>query len=151
MRSTRAITANTIMTSTASTIMATSRTDPPSPATARFGRRALLTGGVAGVSLGAGAALGLTGSKLAGLNTGARDAAAEGTVASAGADGDLPGFGGESLPCHGRHQAGIVSPPATHIRFAAYELRPSVDREAIERLFRVLTDDIEGLTSGSSP
>lgn len=79
------------------------------------------------------------------------DAAAGETVPSLGASGDLPGFGGEALPCHGRHQAGVVTAPAAHIRFAAYTLRPETDADALRRMFRILTGDIEGLTSGDSP
>ena len=78
-------------------------------------------------------------------------ATAAGTVPSQGFDGTLVGFGGEALPCHGTHQAGIVTPPAAHIHYAAYELRPETDAHALQRMFRVLTGDIEGLTSGAAP
>lgn len=102
----------------------------------RFGRRALLTGGAAGAGLGAalgfGAALGIPG---------LRDTPTARAVE----------FGGESLPCHGVHQAGITTPPTAHQRYVAYTLRPETDRDALTRMFRILTGDIEGLTSGVAP
>ncbi|MBK0420913.1 Dyp-type peroxidase [Leucobacter sp. CSA2] len=105
-------------------------------------RRSLLTGGAAGAGLGAvlglGAAVGIPAIRAA-------IAPDRSAAASAAA------FGGESLPCHGPHQAGVITEPTTHVRFVAYRLKPTTDRAAIERLFRILTDDVEGLTSGDSP
>ncbi|MFC6236062.1 Dyp-type peroxidase, partial [Leucobacter soli] len=60
-------------------------------------------------------------------------------------------FGGEVLPCHGAHQAGVVTPPGANIRYLAYELRDETDADALGRMFRILTGDIEGLTSGVAP
>ncbi|MBL5974357.1 MAG: Dyp-type peroxidase [Candidatus Leucobacter sulfamidivorax] len=106
----------------------------------RLSRRALLTGGAAG--LGVGAVLGVGG---------ALGVSALGTAAPGGEERALSGFGGESLPCHGEHQAGIVTMPGAHIRYSAYALRPEVDADALRRMFRILTGDIEGLTSGRGP
>lgn len=121
---------------------------------AALDRRSLLTGGVAGLGigavLGAGGALGVSGLRRTGASAPADAASAE-TLPSLGAAGSAPGFGGESLPCHGAHQAGIVTVPGSHIRFAAYVLKPETDLDALERMFRVLTGDIEGLTSGEGP
>lgn len=118
-------------------------------------RRSLLTGGAVG--LGLGGLLGVGGA-LGGIALGRGEevsppgaAASAGTEASLGDGGGLPGFGRETLSCHGVHQSGITSPPGAHIRFVAYQLRPEVDRDALSRLFRVLTGDVEGLTSGASP
>ena len=112
----------------------TTSTDPPA-----LGRRALLTGGAVGLGLGgllgAGGALG-----VAALRQPGEPAEPSQTL-----------FGGESLACHGRHQAGIVTAPAAHVRFAAYTLRPETDTDALRRMFRVLTGDIEGLCSGEAP
>lgn len=140
----------------------TTRTDPADSEAARpakhapprLARRALLTGGAAGLGLGAvlgaGGALGLPGLRRpAGGAVGGATAAE--TVPATGAGGELPGFGGESLPCHGPHQAGIATAPAAHIRFVAYVLRPETDADALRRMFRILTGDIEGLTSGGAP
>ncbi|WP_336658578.1 Dyp-type peroxidase [Leucobacter sp. USHLN153] len=130
------------------------------PPPAKIGRRALLTGGAVsvGAALGLGAALGVGGTlgavairrhsepdapRLTGID--------DTVETSAGAGGDLPGFGGEALSCHGPHQAGIATVPAAHLRYVAYALRPETDRAALERLFRVLTDDVEGLTAGTAP
>ena len=114
-----------------STMMGTSTDSGP-----RLGRRALLTGGAAG--LGVGAALGIGGT-LAATGAASRD-----TLEPAA-------FGGERLPCHGPHQAGVVTPPGARIRYAAYTLNPETDAHALARMFRLLTGDIEGLTSGTAP
>jgi len=116
----------------------------------RIARRALLTGGAAGI----GAALGAGGALFTvrgAESEGPGSAAAAETEVSLGADGGIPGFGGESLPCHGEHQSGITTVPAAHIRYLAYELEEGTDRDALRRMFRVLTGDIEGLTSGEAP
>lgn len=102
-------------------------------------RRALLTGGATGAALGVGATL----------------AASLGARAFA-TDPDLvptaePAFGGEYLPCHGPHQAGIVGDFTAHTRYVAYTLRPETDRSALSRMFRILTGDIEALTQGVAP
>lgn len=102
--------------------------------TTELSRRALFSG----VGAAVGAALG------AGALAGAGGAAA----IEAGRDAT---FGGEALACHGTHQAGIATAPAAHIRYLAYELRRDTDAAALRRLFRVLTGDIEGLTSGDAP
>lgn len=118
-------------------------------------RRTLLTGGAVGFGLGG--LLGVGGAAgAAALAQQSQDPLpgeqfSVGTERSLGIHGELPGFGGEVLPCHGPHQAGIVTPPAAHVRFLAYALRPETDRDALQRLFRVLTNDIEGLTSGEGP
>lgn len=113
----------------------------------RFDRRTLLTGGAVGVGLGSAlgalGALGVVGATDARGHAGAHE--------SAGVSQPGPSFGTESLPCHGVHQAGIITPPGAHIRFAAYQLRPEADAAALQRMLRVLTQDIEGLTSGESP
>ena len=119
----------------------------------RFGRRALLTGGAAGAGIGAvlgiGAALGIPALRDAATGSGTGDAGRTGTTGEGGID--ATGFGGESLPCHGAHQAGVTTAPVAHARYVAYTLRPETDRAALERMFRILTGDIEGLTSGRAP
>lgn len=102
-----------------------------------FDRRTLFAGGAAG--LGIGAALGAGGALGA-------------VPLLRGSDGEPPEpFGGETLACHGRHQAGIATAPAAHVRFTAYGLRPETDADALRRMFRVVTGDIEALTSGEGP
>lgn len=137
-------------------------TNSPSPHQAsadhprRLARRSLLAGG--GLGLGLGALLGAGGAWGATSERASRaEAEAPGTdaslesVPSQGIDGHLPGFGGESLPCHGKHQAGIVSVQSAHVQYHSYLLHPETDAAALQRMFRVLTGDIEGLTSGFSP
>lgn len=51
-------------------------------------------------------------------------------------------------PFHGPHQAGITTPPQTHAVFLALDLRHGVDRTALGRLMRILTDDAARLTQG---
>ena len=112
-----------------------------------FDRRALLTGGAVGVGLGG--ALGALGT-LAGIG-GFGDIGGFGKPDAPGISGEDRTFGADTLPCHGTHQAGVTTAPGAHIRFVAYQLRPEVDATALQRMFRVLTGDIEGLTSGDSP
>lgn len=114
----------------------------------RFDRRALFTGGAVGVGLGS--VLGALGAGP--LLGGSRDGSGNGIFAGSGISVDeaVP-FGEELLSCHGAHQAGVITPPTANIRYAAYQLRAEVDADALQRMFRVLTDDIEGLTSGDSP
>lgn len=116
-----------------------------------FARRSLLTGGAAGIGAILGAAATFTGMQsrpdpLTGLT-----AAAAETVPALSPTGNAVGFGGEALPCHGAHQAGIITAPAAHVRYLAFDLRPDTTGESLERLFTILTGDIEGLTSGSAP
>ncbi|MGK0715506.1 Dyp-type peroxidase [Leucobacter sp. W1153] len=126
---------------------------PDAERSPHIGRRALLTGGAAGLGLGAvlgaGAALGIPALRTDPVAV--ADAAGEESVRAAGPGGDLWGFGGESLPCHGDHQAGIASVPAAHTRFVSYRLLPETDAAALTRMFRILTGDIEGLTAGTGP
>lgn len=101
----------------------------------RLSRRGFLTGGAAGLGFGA-----VVGSASA---------------AAALSGGETPEgsqvFGGETLACHGAHQAGITTPAATHVRYLSYRLRDETDAAALTRMFRILTGDIEGLTSGAGP
>lgn len=121
-------------------------------------RRTLLKRGALGIGaagagalLGAGGAVGSRALRDAAAPPAPGGAATADTVASTGAGGDLAGFGGEALDCHGPHQAGITTRPAAHAVYAAFALLPETDAAALGRLLRVLTDDIEGLTSGAGP
>ena len=139
---------------------------PPADA-GRRSRRGLLLGGVAA---GAGAAVGLSvgatlprwrdhgGSGDAGHagvgpsdssgaeNQGARpDGGHAGTSAANLADGTA------TIPFHGAHQAGIATAPAARVLMVALDLTPEMDREAIIRLLRLLTDDAARLATGRAP
>ncbi|KUF08233.1 Dyp-type peroxidase [Leucobacter sp. G161] len=120
----------------------------------RLSRRALLTGGAVGAGIGAllGGAGGVAGGYTLAGQERANEPGFDPSVQPALGDlTEAPGFGGEALPCHGRHQAGIISVPATHVRHIAYTLRSETDREAITRMLRILTGDIEALTAGVGP
>lgn len=108
----------------------------------RFNRRSLFTGGALGLGLGS-VATALGAFSLQGTKN------SNGSVA--GEENKEAFFGEETLPCHGANQAGVVTPPGAHARFSAYKLRPETDAAALQRMFRLLTGDIEGLTSGDSP
>lgn len=118
-------------------------------------RRALLTGGTVGVGVGAllgiAGALGLQRSPEASQPPAIPGDTDETFKVSLGDDGNHTGFGREALPCHGTHQPGVTMVPGAHIRYLSYALRPETDRASLVRMFRILTEDIEGLTSGAAP
>ncbi|AXT84411.1 peroxidase [Aeromicrobium sp. A1-2] len=70
-------------------------------------------------------------------------AAREATVAEA-ASPAAPAI----VPFRGVHQAGVATSPQAYAAFVAYDLRGGVDREALVRLMRIWTDDIERLSQG---
>lgn len=118
------------------------------PGRAEIGRRSLLTGGIAGAGIGA-----MLGSAGIGTALGAGATLGGGAVLRGGdsAPAQSAPFGGDALPCHGPHQAGVTTPPTAHVRYVSYALLPGTDRAALERMFRILTGDIEGLSSGEAP
>ncbi len=91
-------------------------------------RRALLASGTAGV---------------AGLAAGA-----VGTAAVGREDASTVRPGRETVPFHGRHQAGVTTAPQTHGTLVAFDLLDGIDADALRRLLRIWTDDIERLASG---
>ncbi|MDQ7909395.1 Dyp-type peroxidase [Phytohabitans sp. ZYX-F-186] len=56
--------------------------------------------------------------------------------------------GTQTVPFHGVHQAGIDTPAQAHAAFCAFDLAAGVDRAALGRLMRLLTDDAARLTQG---
>ena len=93
-------------------------------------RQFLLGGAVAGV--GAAAAVGI-------------DYAVNGRGADAAS---VPLNGDVVVPFHGAHQAGIDTDAQTNGVFIALDLREGVDRDALRRLMRILSDDAARLTQG---
>lgn len=95
----------------------------------RLSRRGLLAGGAAAV---------------AGISA----AAACGVTTSA----EIPEtFGGQTVPFHGAHQAGIETTPQAHATFVGLDLRPDSGRDpaqAIPAVLRLWTTDAERLTQG---
>ncbi|WP_232835665.1 Dyp-type peroxidase [Actinocorallia populi] len=53
-----------------------------------------------------------------------------------------------TVPFHGAHQAGVVTPPQTYGVFVAFDLRQGTTRESLGRLMRLLTDDARRLAEG---
>lgn len=104
-------------------------------------RRALL----AGSALSVGGAIG--GAVAVGV-VAARDAGGGGTAAAPSSTVDL---GGQMVPFHGPHQAGIATPAQAHAAFVALDLAAGVDRAALRRLMLLLSDDAARLTQGRAP
>lgn len=92
-------------------------------------RRRLLTTGAA---LGVGAAVGVGTDRT----VNARQATATST------------HGTVTIPFYGKHQAGIETEPAAHATFIAFNLNDDVDKSALIRLMRLVTDSASRLTQG---
>ncbi|MEO3924973.1 Dyp-type peroxidase [Micromonosporaceae bacterium B7E4] len=105
-------------------------------------RRRLLTGGALGV-----------GGAVAGAAAGvAATAAGRQTPAPVPLDpGAATAVGTDVEPFHGARQAGIATDPQAHASFVAFTLHRGVDRAALGRLMRLLTDDAARLTQGGAP
>lgn len=101
---------------------------------AKFSRRGLFGGALAGVGV-----------------TAALAGGGIGYVVSKGSAQTYDGMGSEIVPANGPHQAGIITPLAAQIRYLSFTLKPATDKEALTRLFRILTADIESLTVGEAP
>lgn len=100
---------------------------------ARISRRRLLQGGAVlagGATLGAAVAVAAT-----------SDEPAAAAVVT----------GGDTLPFRGDHQAGVTTPQQAHTWFVALDLREEADVDALRRLLRIWTDDIERLMAGRAP
>ncbi|MGR0220018.1 Dyp-type peroxidase [Agromyces sp. ZXT2-6] len=96
----------------------------------------------------------LLGGAAAGLGAGLGAAATLGVQAATGAGTDAasacPLHGTGTVPFHGPHQAGVDTPAQAHAAFIALDLRDDVDRAAIARMMRLLTDDAARLTRGEA-
>jgi dye decolorizing peroxidase len=62
--------------------------------------------------------------------------------------GTVPAPGSTVEPFHGAHQAGIETRMQATATLVALDLRDDVDREALIRLMRLLTDDVQRLSEG---
>ncbi|WP_083448698.1 MULTISPECIES: Dyp-type peroxidase [Actinoplanes] len=103
-----------------------------------MGRRALLTGGAA-AGLGAAAAAGAALSRRS-----------DGPVVPVAATttGTGTDTGTRTIAFHGPRQAGVTDEPQAHGAFVAFTLAKDVDRAALGRMLRLLTDDASRLTRG---
>lgn len=100
-------------------------------------RRRLLAGGAAAVG---GTAVGWGGRGLRGGDDASARAAAPAEAVT----------GGDVVPFHGVHQAGIDTPPQAHASLVGLDLLPEQadDLEALGRMLRLLGDDAARLTQG---
>ena len=76
------------------------------------------------------------------------DASAGGSGTAVTEPGAVPAPGSTVVPFHGVHQAGVETPLQATATFVALDLKDDVDREALVRLMRLLTDDVERLSEG---
>lgn len=60
-------------------------------------------------------------------------------------------FGGETSPKASIHQPGVLTELPAHAVFIAVDLAPSVDRDRLASLLRILTDDANRLMTGYAP
>lgn len=58
--------------------------------------------------------------------------------------------GATTIPFHGAHQAGIDTPPQTHVSLLGLDLKPGTDRERMRRLLGLISDDGARLTQGDA-
>jgi dye decolorizing peroxidase len=110
---------------------------PPAGVTRR-GLLGALGLGVGGLAVGAAAGY----SAASQGDPGAGDPAAQPEV------GAVPAPGSTVVPFHGAHQAGIETPLQATATFVALDVKEDVDREALIRWMRLLTDDVERLSEG---
>lgn len=99
----------------------------------RFGasRRQFLLGGAAAS---AGAAIAIGADALIGVHEQARASA--------------PLNGSSVVPFYGAHQAGIDTDAQAHATLLGFDLNDGIDRNALRRMMRILTDDAARLTQG---
>ncbi len=78
---------------------------------------------------------------------------AAGSYWVSGEEGDRSAadLGARTVPFHGRHQAGIDTPPQAHGLFLGLDLREGIDLERWAGVMRILTDDAARLTQGRPP
>jgi dye decolorizing peroxidase len=108
----------------------------------RLTRRGLLGGLAVGAGgLAVGAAAGYAAAPTASEGPGAAESSPPGAPAALGASTE---------PCHGAHQAGIATPLQANATFVALDLLEGVDRGALVRLMRLLSDDVTRLTRGAA-
>ena len=104
----------------------------------KFTRRGFL----AGASASAGALVGASGGGLIGAQVGANAATSAAELAAQTA------VLKRSEKFHGKHQNGIELELQTFTNFVSLDLHTDTDRSAFQRWMRILTDDIERLSSG---
>jgi dye decolorizing peroxidase len=123
-------------------------TDPTAEGSGVSRRALVTTGGLVAAALGG---LGAAASVAAtsGPNSGPKAGLNSGSNSDSAAD---DGFGLETVPFYGSHQAGIDAPAGqAHGRFIALDLVPGSKPDDVRRLLRLLTDDAARMMSGRPP
>ncbi|MCD0482552.1 iron uptake transporter deferrochelatase/peroxidase subunit [Streptacidiphilus sp. ASG 303] len=92
----------------------------------------------------------LRGALAAGAAGAAAGAAAVGAAETARASSPAGTGPAPAVPFHGRHQAGVLTPPQRHGVFAAFDVTAR-DRGELAGLLRTLTDRLRLLTAGGAP
>ncbi len=90
--------------------------------------------------------LGYVGSAVAGAAAGTAGGAAVASTQVAGAADPAPP--GRQVSPHGVHQPGVAAPTPSLVEVVALDLHPDVERDALARLLRLWTGDIEAITTG---
>lgn len=126
--------------------------DPPLINGGRVSRRRLLltgavtaAGGAAAVAVGGGVA-------AAAQRDTAVAAAVRAAVAEerrAAHDQQATFVGVDAVPFDGAHQAGVATASQAHLALYAFDLRPEVGAVELQRLLRILTDDLSRVTAGT--
>ncbi|MDI6911933.1 Dyp-type peroxidase [Nocardioides sp.] len=93
--------------------------------------------------------LGYAGSAVAGAVAGTAGGAAWGTGRDGHRDGGATRTGpGAEVSPYGVHQPGVAAPTPPVVELVALDLLPDVDRDALGRLLRAWTGDVEALATG---
>ncbi len=122
-------------------------TEPQDKRSGGWSRRRFLT---AGAVAGAGAVAAVAADHvLQGSLRSGKEAATTATQLSG--DNSRLTFGRQTVSFDGPVQAGVTIQPQAHTRLMAFDLVESVDRGAIRRLMRLLTDDARSLMRGVAP
>lgn len=94
----------------------------------------------------------LGGSVLTGVGAGAvwERAVKEKTVGPTQDTSNTQGglFGGQTIPFHGAHQAGVVTPPQAYVVVLAFTVDPELGKDGARRMLRIISQDAERLTQG---
>lgn len=121
----------------------------------KFSRRSLLrTSGVAagGVAVGAvGGSLVTSAVTAERQRTAVDRAVTEAVTATEQRVREASFYGAATVPFHGVHQAGVMTPAQAHASFVALDLRDGATTDSLRKLLVILTDDITRLMGGRAP
>ncbi|MDO4917098.1 MAG: Dyp-type peroxidase [Rothia sp. (in: high G+C Gram-positive bacteria)] len=101
--------------------------------------RRTIVAGALGAGVGVAATLGTQSAVKASANSSQQTTRAE------------PALGENKVSFYGARQAGIDTAPPSYAMFIAIDLNESVDRNALKRLLKIVTEDAATLTQGKAP